>query len=41
MDFVASPYNSVKMALVAKEVRKGNRHLTMTGANNKELNSFQ
>ena len=41
MGFVASPYNSVKMALVAEEVCTGNISLNGTGANGKELNPFQ
>jgi hypothetical protein len=41
MGFAASPYNSIKMALVAKEVCKGNRLETGVGADEKELSPFQ
>ena len=41
MGFVASPYNSIKMALVAEEVCQGDRHEQRSGSNGKELNSFQ
>ena len=41
MGFAASPYNSIKMALVAEEVCKGNRLETGVGADEKELNPFQ
>ena len=41
MGFAASPYNSVKMALIAEEVCKGNRHQTKRGVDNKKLNPFQ
>ena len=41
MGFAVSPYNSVKMALIAKEVCKGNRHQTGKGVEIKELNPFQ
>ena len=41
MGFAASPYNSVKMALIAEEVCKGDRHQTKRGKDNKELNPFQ
>ena len=41
MGFTASPYNSTKiLALVTKEVRKGNICHHGTGANSKELNPF-
>jgi len=36
MGFAASPYNSIKMALVAKEVCKGNRLETGVGVDKKE-----
>jgi len=39
--FEASPYNSIKMALVAEEVCKGNRLETGVGADGKDLNPFQ
>jgi hypothetical protein len=41
MGFVASPYNSMKMALVAKEVCKGDRFQTGLGLDGKELSPFQ
>jgi hypothetical protein len=41
MEFVASPYNSIKMALVAKEICKGDRHDERVGLDGKELNPFQ
>ena len=41
MGFVASPYNSVKMALVADEVCRGDRHEQGLGTDGKELNPFQ
>jgi hypothetical protein len=41
MGFAASPYNSIKMALVAEEVCKGNRHEEGVGIDGKELNPFQ
>ena len=41
MGFAASPYNSVKIALIAEEVCKGNRHQTKSGVDDKELNPFQ
>ncbi len=40
MGFVASPYNFIKMALVAKEVLKGGRFKTGVGCDGKELNPF-
>ena len=41
MGFAASPYNSIKMALVAEEICKGNRHEEGVGIDGKELNPFQ
>jgi hypothetical protein len=41
MGFAASPYNSIKMALMAEEVCKGNRLETGVGSDGKELNPFQ
>jgi hypothetical protein len=41
MGFAAYPYNAIKMALVAKEVCKGNCHETGMGSDGKELNPFQ
>ena len=41
MGFAPSPYNYVKMALIAKEVYKGDHHQTGKGLDNKELNPFQ
>jgi hypothetical protein len=41
MGFVASPYNSIKMALVAKEISRGDRHEQGLGSDGKELNPFQ
>ncbi len=41
MGFAASPYNSIKMALVAKEVCTGNCFETGVGHDGKELNPFQ
>ena len=42
MVFAASPYNSsIKMALVAEEICKGNRFETGVGCDGKELNPFQ
>jgi hypothetical protein len=43
MGFAALPYNSIKMALVAKEkeVCKGDRFQTGLGLDGKELNPFQ
>ena len=41
MGFAASQYNSVKMARIAEEVYKGDRHQTGKGLDNKELNPFQ
>jgi hypothetical protein len=41
MGFAASPYNSIKMALIAKEICKGDCHDKRVGLDGKELNSFQ
>ena len=41
MGFAPSPYNSVKMALVAKEVSKGDRCQSNMGCNGWDLNLFQ
>jgi hypothetical protein len=41
MGFAASPYNSIKMALVAEEICKGDRFETGVGCDGKELNPFQ
>jgi hypothetical protein len=41
MGFAALPYSSIRMALVAKEVCRGNRHEEGTGSDGKELNPFQ
>jgi hypothetical protein len=41
MGFAASPYNSIRMALVAKEVCRGDRHEEGIGSEGKELNTFQ
>jgi hypothetical protein len=41
MGFAASPYNSIKMVLVAEEICKGDRLETGVGVDGKELNSFQ
>ena len=41
MGFAASPYNSIKMALVAEEICKGNRFETGVGWDGKEINPFQ
>ena len=41
MEFAASPYNSIKMALVAEEVCRGDRHEQGLGEDGKELNPFQ
>jgi hypothetical protein len=41
MGFAASLYNSIKMALVAKEICKGDRFQTGMGLDGKELNPFQ
>jgi len=39
--FPASPYNSIKMALVAEEICKGDRFESGVGCDGKELNPFQ
>ena len=41
MGFAASPYSSVKMALIVKEVCRGIRHEEGLGLDRKELNPFQ
>ncbi len=41
MGFPASPYNSIKTALIAKEICQGDRHKEGVGADGKELNPFQ
>jgi hypothetical protein len=41
MGFATSPYNSIKMALVAKEICKGDCFETGVSCNSKELNPFQ
>ncbi len=41
MGFAASPYNSIKMALVAEEICKGDRLATGVEVDGKELNPFQ
>ena len=41
MGFTASPYNSIKMALIAEEVCKGDCFKTGVGCDGKELNPFQ
>jgi len=41
MGFAASPYNSIKMALIVEEVVRGDRHETRLGANGAQLNPFQ
>ncbi len=41
MGFAASPYNSIKMALVAKEICRGNRRKEGVGLDGKELIPFQ
>ncbi len=41
MGFVALPYNSIKMALVAEEEWKGNRFKMGVGCDGKELNPFK
>ena len=40
MGFKSSPYNSIKMALIAEEVIKGDRLETGVGADGRELNPF-
>ncbi len=39
--FTASPYNSIKMALIAEEICKGDCHDERAGLDGKELNPFQ
>jgi hypothetical protein len=41
MGFAASPYKSIKMTLVAKEVCWGDHKEQGVGDNRKELNPFQ
>ncbi len=41
MGFAVSPYNSIKMALVAKEICRGNWHEEEVGLDGKRLNPFQ
>ena len=41
MGFAASPYNSIKTALVTEEICRGNRHEEGIGADGRELNPFQ
>ena len=41
MGFAASPYNSIKMALVAEEICKGDRFESGVGCDGKGLNPFQ
>jgi hypothetical protein len=41
MGFTASPYSSIKMALVAEEICKGDQLETGVGVDGKELNPFQ
>jgi hypothetical protein len=41
MGFAASPYNSIKTALVVEEVCRGDRHEQGVGSDGKELNPFQ
>ena len=41
MGFTASHYNSIKMAIVAKEICKGDCFETGVGCDSKELNPFQ
>jgi hypothetical protein len=41
MGFAASPYNSIKMAFVAKEICRGDRHKEGIGLDGRELNTFQ
>ncbi len=41
MGFAASPYDSIKMALVAEEICKGNCFKTGVGWDGKEINPFQ
>ncbi len=41
MGFVASPHNSIKIAMVAEEICKGNCFETGVGWGGKEINPFQ
>jgi hypothetical protein len=41
MGLAVSPYNSTKMALIAKEICQGDRNKEGVGADGKELNPFQ
>ena len=41
MGFAASPYNSIKTALVTEEICRGNRHEEGIGADGRELNPLQ
>jgi hypothetical protein len=41
MGFAASPYNSIRMALVAEEICQGDRHEEGFGIDGQELNPFQ
>jgi hypothetical protein len=41
MGFSPSPYNSIKMALVAEDVSKGDRRQSKVGGDGRELNPFQ
>jgi hypothetical protein len=41
MVFTALPHSSIRMALVAKEVCRGDRHEEGIGLDGKELNPFQ
>jgi len=41
MGFMASPYNSIKMALVVEEICKGDQLETGVGVDWNELNPFQ
>ncbi len=41
MGFAASPYNSIKLALVVEEVCRGDRHEEGVGLDGKEPNPFQ
>lgn len=41
MGFAGSPYNSIKMALLAEEISRGDRHEQGLSSDWKELNPFQ
>jgi hypothetical protein len=41
MGFAASPYNSIKLALIVKEICRGDHHKEGVGLDGKELNPFQ